>query len=107
MGEVLILRNQKVYDQFIKHEEKFASERIIKSQLTEKATYGSFSKVGWVLTNYILKSPMMDVINKKIDELGKKELEGSLKKEVIGRETIVKGETFGDFGLLKTRAYKP
>ena len=49
----------------------------------------------------------MDIINKKIELTGKKDLEESLKKEVIGRETIIKGETFGDFGLLKTRAYKP
>ena len=48
----------------------------------------------------------MEMINKKIDEMGRNDLEDSLKRDVIGRETIVKGETFGDFGLLKTRAYK-
>ena len=89
-------------------ENKFKEERQYKTSVAESDSYGALAKIGWVLTTYILDQPqLMSVISRKIEERKKKDLLGKFEKDSAGKQTISKGDSFGDFSQIKTRKYKP
>ena len=55
-GEVLILKNHFSYKKFLNNENRMIKEWKCKGQLTESINFKAASKVGWVITSFILKN---------------------------------------------------
>ena len=74
-GEVMILNTQQAYKQFLQNETELTEDYKMKSTLTSSNNFSSVSKIGWVITSWILNQDALRAkIHQKLEEIKASEL---------------------------------
>lgn len=104
-GEVALLRSQKEYSQFMMNEHALMEDWKQKYEMTKSVNYSSSSKIGWVLTQYIMRrSSLKSVIEAKIEENKEKKTK---KKIVDSFQIVSQGEVFGNLSMISKQLFSP